>query len=59
VKLNNFISMRKTSIVIITILLALLSPALSMAENDYVEFAKLLTAKDYDDTLPPIPITNG
>lgn len=42
-----------TAIIFITISLA---ASLSIAEDDYVTFAKSLLAKDYDNSLPSLPI---
>ncbi|HSB03656.1 MAG TPA: hypothetical protein VLK23_00585 [Thermodesulfobacteriota bacterium] len=45
------------TIFILTILnIVLLTFSLSIAEDDYVRFAKSLMAKDYEQSLPSIPI---
>jgi hypothetical protein len=45
-----------TLTVIIVAFMLLFAPVRSLANNDYVAFAKSLCAKDYDPSLPAIPL---
>jgi hypothetical protein len=46
----------RTAAVVIAISTLLLSSSPSAADDDYMTFAKSLTAKEYDQSLPPLPV---